>query len=444
MTHVPRIDVPNPLKKLLPKSLFARALLILVLPTVLVQLIATYIFYDRHWENVSRWMASSLAGEIALLVHELNEADREEQKELKGFAAGLMAMRVNLDLLPDAFAEGGASVSPLLYRELQSRLTYPFSLAVSEDNENLEIRVMLEKKLLTLTVSRKRIVSGTTTIFISWMLGTAALLLGIALVFLRNQIRPISKLAEAMDAFGRGQDMYGFRPQGADEVRRAGRAFLQMKLRLERMMGARMDMLAGISHDLRTPLTRLKLGLEMLGNKKDAVPLQQDVQEMEHMIAEYLDFVRGEGQELPQALSLEECLAEVVEGFRRQGYEVAMEKGAPVMVNVRPHVFRRALNNLVGNAVRYGGKKCAVAWVARRQQVEIAIDDAGPGIPLESREEVFKPFRRLDVSRNAQTGGVGLGLTIARDIIQAHGGEIFLQDSPTLGGLRVVVKLPLR
>lgn len=435
------------IKFILPRSLFGRALLILVAPMVLIQALATYMFYERHWDNVSRWMASSLAGEIALLVHEMNDAPKARQQKLILFADRLMNIKLRLEEknTTEKFLRSGQEVSPIFFNELEYKLNIPFSLALSDDLQDILLRIKLPDAVLHITVSRKRLVSSTTYIFVMWMLGSAALLTGIAIIFLRNQIRPITKLARAMDSFGKGHDTPGFRPQGAEEVRRAGHAFAMMKQRLDRQISARMEMLAGISHDLRTPLTRMKLQLELLtkADKQAVRDLQSDITDMEHMIAEYLDFVRGEGQEPPQRLILSECLKDILARYHRQGQEIQLVQTNEMLeIDLRPQVFRRAITNVVENALRYG-KDCLITVRQTRHHAEIYIDDNGPGIPYDKREEVFKPFKRLDLSRNIHTGGVGLGLTIARDIIHGHGGEILLQEAPKTSGLRVVIRLPL-
>lgn len=439
-----RLDLPRSLKRILPQSLFGRALLILVLPTIIVQLIATYIFYDRHWENVSRWMASSLAGEIALLVHEVNGADAATQQQMAFFARKLMHIRMEIqpEEGSERFLRKGRDVSPILFADLQSRLNRPFSLELVNDEQDLLVRVKLEDQILAISVTRKRLVSSTTYIFITWMLGSALLLTGIAVIFLRNQIRPITKLSTVMDAYGRGHDTPGFRPQGAAEVRRAGRAFQQMRQRIDRQISARMEMLAGISHDLRTPLTRMKLQLEMLGEKEAAHDLRRDVSDMEYMIGEYLDFVRGEGQEAPQRMRVADCMEDIVARYKTHSHPVTLDAGSGggAEADIRPHVFRRAVMNIIDNGLRYG-KSVRVSLYAKRHHIHIRIDDDGPGIPREKREAVFRPFTRLDGSRNAGTGGVGLGLTISRDIIHGHGGDISLQEAPS-GGLRVIIRLP--
>lgn len=444
MARLLRVDIPQPLKRILPQSLFGRALLILALPTIIVQLVATYIFYDRHWQNVSRWMASSLAGEIALLVHETNSADAQTRQRLIFLADKLMSIKVVLqnETEGERFLRAGRDISPIFFTELESRLNLPFSLEMVDDNQNLLLRVKLDEQILAITVTRKRLVSSTTYIFITWMLGSALLLTGIAVIFLRNQIRPITKLANVMSSYGRGHDTPNFRPQGAAEVRRAGRAFQQMRQRLDRQISARMEMLAGISHDLRTPLTRMKLQLEMLGEKEAAQDLRRDVTDMEHMITEYLDFVRGEGQEPATRMAISECIEDMVARYKTHSQTIVVEYNghAALEADIRPHVFRRALMNVIDNALRYG-KTAAICVQQKRHHVEICVDDEGPGIPRDKREAVFRPFTRLDNSRNTGTGGVGLGLTITRDIIHGHGGDVLLQDAPS-GGLRVVIRLP--
>lgn len=446
----PRVTLPMFLRRILPQSLFGRSLMILVLPTILMQAVATHIFYSRHWESVSGWMASSLAGEIALLVHELNGATPAKKNELIFFADKLMGITMTLEPIDEGnpFLRTGRDVSPGFFDALAVRLNLPIALAMVEDDSLLSIRVKMDDEMLHVLVTRKRLASSTTYIFISWMLGTAALLMAIAVIFLRNQIRPIERLSEVVEAFGKGLDDPAFKPQGAKEVRRAGHAFLHMRHRIERQITARMEMLAGISHDLRTPLTRLKLQLAMLGPKEAeaAADMQRDVTDMEHMISEYLDFVRGEGQEEPVRMELRTAVEDILSRYASQGKPVPLtvEKNADgVEVFLRPHVFRRALTNIIDNALRYGKKDVRITLYRKRQHAEICVDDGGEGIDKSLREQVFRPFFRLDKSRNENTGGVGLGLTISRDIIHAHGGDILLQENPSGSGLRVSVRLPV-
>jgi two-component system osmolarity sensor histidine kinase EnvZ len=290
-------------------------------------------------------------------------------------------------------------------------------------------------------VSRKRIFSSTTYLVYFWAVGTAILLVAVALVFMRNQVRPIRRLAVAAERFGKGQDVPAFKPEGATEVRQASAAFIQMRERIKRQIEQRTAMLAGVSHDLRTPLTRMKLELAMLGDSPDVASLKQDVQQMERMIEGYLAFARGEGREDVQPVDLGELLRKLAADFRREGAEVDLHVEQPVTLSLRREAIRRCLTNLIGNAHRYGGA-VSVRVGKRRGGVEVLVDDDGPGVPPDKREEVFKPFVRLDSSRNFDTGGTGLGLTIARDVARGHGGDLTLDESPT-GGLRARLWLPI-
>jgi two-component system osmolarity sensor histidine kinase EnvZ len=283
----------------------------------------------------------------------------------------------------------------------------------------------------------------------AWMLGASVLFLVIAIIFLRNQIRPITRLAVAADNFGRGVDTPNFRPHGATEVRKAARAFIVMRERIRRQIRTRTDMLAGISHDLRTPLTRMKLQLAMLPaditEREDMceaiAELNDDVQQMQHMVQEYLDFARNESREDTVRIWLGEFLEDVVSDYTRMKQEVTLTLKDRLEIDLRISPCRRMLHNLIDNALRYG-KICHINMQAAGSYAEIFIDDDGPGIPEEKREEVFKPFNRLEPSRNNKTGGMGLGLTIARDVVLAHGGSIALDSSPS-GGLRVIIRLPI-
>ena len=275
--------------------------------------------------------------------------------------------------------------------------------------------------------------------FIGWVIGASLLLTGIAVIFMRNQMRPIRRLAFAAESFGKGRDTVRLRPQGALEVRQAAAAFIVMRDRIRRQIAQRTEMLAGVSHDLRTPLTRMKLQLAMLERDEGVEELRADVTEMEGMIEAYLAFARGEGDEAPRQTDLAQLLRETVEGLPG-GDAVALTIETPIDIPVRPVAMKRCVANLIGNAIRYGhGVAVNAGW--RHRAVVIVVDDDGPGIPYDRREDVFRPFVRLDPSRNIVTGGVGLGLTIAREIAHGHGGEINLEDSP-MGGLRVVLTLP--
>lgn len=447
-----KIPFPNNLSRMLkflvPESLFGRALLILVLPTLCVQLVATYVFYERHWDNVTKHMSNSLAGEIALLTHQrINGQIVDSAAEFRTITEQLMGIELHFEPRRGEITLDEGNSNGLLQGfelELRRRLGLPCSVTLSDDGDYIRIQVALPRETMTAIVSIKRLASSTTYIFISAMLGTALVLLVIATMFLRNQIRPIVRLAQAAERFGRGQDMPDFHPHGAREVRMAAKSFLAMRERLQRLITSRIEMLAGISHDLRTPLTRMRLGLAMLGDSKDIEDLKSDVVDMEKMIAEYLEFARGEGGEEAKPTELLAQLGALVESYRKHDADVQMQASLPVTLPLRPNAFRRCMSNLIDNALRYG-RQCRItvpALAPGAKELTLLVDDDGPGIPKESRELVFQAFKRLDPSRNLQTGGVGLGLSIVQDIVHGHGGEVLLEDSPQ-GGLRVRVLLPL-
>lgn len=426
-------------KNVLPASLFGRALLILILPTVLIQAVMAYIFFDRHWDNVSRHMSKALAGEAAYLVRQL------EKKPAGPMPAAVrdFDMVTDIDIYLDSVDSFPADMKSPDYPEFQEQLRtaimQPF--AVRKLENVVEVRILLPHEVLRLTAPAKRLESPTTVIFILWMCGISIVFLFIAVIFLRNQIRPIRKLAQAADSFGRGMDLPEFKPSGAQEVRVAARAFITMRERIKRQLRTRTEMLAGISHDLRTPLTRMKLQLAMLRDREAVRELTDDVQQMEHMIEEYLAFTRGDAGEDTMRVSVRGLLADVVEDYRRMEADVTLRAEQDVMAELRAVGFRRMLHNVIDNAIRYG-KRCDLTLRITPNAFDILADDEGPGIPENKHEEVFQPFRRLDPSRNVNTGGVGLGLTIARDIVLSHGGSIMLASSPK-GGLRVIIHVPL-
>jgi two-component system osmolarity sensor histidine kinase EnvZ len=348
---------------------------------------------------------------------------------------------IGLDTRAPEFLLWESMVAERLSRELQSMLRRPFVLDVDSQEKWIRIAVQLEDGVLRVSLPQRRLFSSSGYIFLMWMIGISIVLLAIAILFMRNQIRPIHRLAVAAERFGKGRDVPAFKPQGAAEVRQAAQAFLDMHTRIKRQIEQRTAMLAGVSHDLRTPLTRLKLQLAMLGDSPDVEAMKSDIHDMEHMIGGYLDFVRGEGDEPSSFNSLNAIIDKVIVAAKRQGLEIQAATGEDISIMLRPMAFERCLLNVINNA----GKYAKHIWVSAgviNGQVEIVVDDDGPGIPEDQYEEVFRPFYRVDSSRNAATGGVGLGLPIAMDIVHAHGGQIWLEKSPQ-GGLRVVITIPI-
>ncbi|MEI6985723.1 MAG: ATP-binding protein, partial [Rhodospirillaceae bacterium] len=409
------------LKRLLPRTLLARSLLILITPVVLAQLLSTWIFYDRHWETLTRRLSFAVAGEIALVIEQLNRHPDSTSQTLILEAAerttDLAITMVPGARLPVATEPLTGLLKRTLGAALEEQVGRPFAINTRIAHEWYEIRVQMPGGVLRVLSPERRLYSPTTYIFILWMTGSALVLVAIAIVFMRNQIRSIKRLAAAADGFGKGRDVPNFKPEGAAEVRQAAAAFLIMRERIQRQMSQRTDMLAGVSHDLRTPLTRMKLALAMMNEGSETEELRDDVAEMEAMIEAYLAFARGEGTELVQPCDLTRLLSEVVVGARRAGGVVELDAPEQLTLPLRANALRRCLTNLLSNSRRHAN----TVWLhASRRDfgvIEIILDDDGPGIPVAAREDVFKPFFRLDDSRNPETGGTGLGLAIARDVV---------------------------
>ncbi len=431
------------LKPYLPKSLLGRAVLIIVTPLVLLQLVTTVIFFENHWSKVSRRLAQGVAGDIALIIEQMPKYQQtDELQDL--YRRAQTNFQLTFKYYPGEVIANSNKQSGLmetsLTRALENHIKKPFSLN-SESDRFVIVHIQLGQGVLEITVPNKRFFSTTTYVFVMWMVGTSLLLFGVAVIFMKNQVRPISRLATAAEDFGKGRDSKKFKPEGALEVRQAASAFIAMRNRLKRHIQQRTDMLSGVSHDLRTPITRMKLQLEMMKAGDGTDELKSDISDMEHMLDAYLAFARGEGSEKQASASISEMLNQIVTQIRRKGAMIDLHSEGDLDATIRKGTLKRALTNLVENAARYG-ENITIRAGKRENGIEIIIDDDGPGIPDEMREEVFRPFYRLDASRNPETGGVGLGMTIARDAVRGHGGEIGLSDAPG-GGLRVTVLLPL-
>jgi len=434
------------IKRYLPRTLFGRSLMIIVTPVLLAQAIAVTYFYQQHFEHMTSRLSFAVAGEIAMLIEDLERVeDPEARRDLFDRAARTMELTVTFEpgaaLEPRPPTPGHWILESELSFALEGRVRRPFTVVPEILDRWAEIQVQLDDGVLVVLIPRQRLFSPSSQHFIVWMTGSAAGLFAIALVFMRNQIRPIRRLAAAAESFGKGRDVPNFRLEGASEVRQAARAFLVMRDRIQRMIDQRTEMLAGVSHDLRTPLTRMKLQLAMIGeDDPEIAELAGDVADMEQMIEGYLAFARGDGAEETVPADLGALLEEAVAKARRAGGRVDLDAPERLVLPLKPQAVKRCLANLVGNAVRYADR-AQVRAVWDGGGVEVTIDDDGPGIPEEYLDDVFKPFFRLDSSRNTATGGTGLGLTIARDVARNHGGDIVLARSP-LGGLRCTIRLP--
>jgi two-component system osmolarity sensor histidine kinase EnvZ len=441
----PRFDIrPHGwVKKTLPRTMFGRSLLIVVMPIVLLQAIATWIFYDRHWVAVSWRLAAGVAGDVALISEALRRAPASQIPPLLARMGAVSDLDLRLRRgarLPPPAADSGTLIGEQLREAMRGRIAAPFIIAAPSDFASVRILVQLPQGVLQVGVPSKRLFSPTTYIFVMWMVGSSLVLLAVAIVFLRNQVKSLRRLAAAADAFGKGRPAPPLKIEGALEVRQAAVAFLRMRDRIQRQIRQRTQMLAGVSHDLRTPLTRMKLALALLGEDAVVAELKSDVAEMAHMVDGYLDFVRGEGDETPVETDVALLLEEVAATARREGTPLSLSLPPEYVMPLRPNALKRCLGNLIGNARRHGSRVW-LGGVAAADGIDILIDDDGPGIPPADRERVFRPFIRLDTARSPATGGIGLGLTIARDVARSHGGEVYLEDSPH-GGLRARVHLP--
>lgn len=433
------------IKWLLPQTMFGRSLLLIVMPLVLVQITATWVFYARHWETVSRRLSSAVAGDVALVISMIGRAaaSPDDAATMLKTTSAFVDLRFALKpggTLPPAVPAGGSQLETQLGASLEYQVGLPYRIDAESEHRSVLVWVQLPSGVLSVVVPRDRLYTSTTYVFIMWMIGSSVLFLSVAIIFLRNQVKSLRRLAEAADGFGKGRPVTFTRIEGALEVRRAALAFIQMRDRIQRQIRQRTEMLAGVSHDLRTPLTRMKLALEMTGDNTTVEELKSDVAEMERLIQLYLDFARGEGTEAPVDTDITRLLDEIATAARREGTRLTLDAPSGISVPVRPHALRRCLGNLVSNARAYGNR----VWLTGRRTedgVDILVDDDGPGIPPEERDRVFQPFVRLDPSRNPKTGGIGLGLTIARDVARSHGGDVRLETSPR-GGLRACVHLP--
>jgi two-component system, OmpR family, osmolarity sensor histidine kinase EnvZ len=433
------------IKRRLPTSLFGRSLLIIVLPVAIMQIAVTYVFFDAHWQTVNSHLTEGLAGDVSWVLQSYQEdpgpAALQRLERRAQQALDLSVVFQDGGVLPHGRrASLFVAVDRSLQKALAERIDAPFWFDTGRYPAYVDVRVEVPHGVLRIIAPKDRVFATRGHIFILWLTVATVLLTAIAIAFIRNQVRAIERLAEAAEAFGKGVDI-GFRPHGAREVRQAARAFMAMKARIQRHVEQRTALLASVSHDLRTPLTRLKLELALSDPGVRVEAMQGDLAEMEHMIDEYLAFARGEGGEGLETVDLRGLIEEVSQGAVRAGARVAVTTEPGIAATVRPNAVKRALANLVMNAAAHGERVEIAANATLAGGIEIVIDDDGAGIPAERFEDAFAPFGRLDPARNQNEKGVGLGLAIARDVARGHGGEVTLDSSP-LGGLRAVMRLP--
>lgn len=431
----------------MPKGLYARSLIIIIAPMVLLQSVIAFVFMERHWQMVTERLSTAVIRDISAIIDILETYPQEPSYDnIIRIAQQRLALNIAI-LPPDPLPPPGPKpffsiLDYFLSEEITRQINRPFWIDTVGDSDLVEIRIKLDDKVLRVFAKRSQAYASNTLIFLTWMVGTALVLLVIAIFFLRNQIKPIQQLAQAADSFGKGQPMpEDFHPQGAEEVRLAGAAFIQMRERIERQIEQRTAMLSGVSHDLRTILTRFKLQLALAGNEFDTAPLNQDIADMQTMLEGYLAFAKGEIAEEPENFDLHILMLKLQNEAELRQKNFSYKLSGDGIIKVRPNAFSRLVSNLVSNAFRHANT-ISLETNQMDKWLEIIIDDDGRGIPENRREDVFKPFVRLDEARNQDAGGTGLGLAIARDIARTHGGDITLDSSP-LGGLRAIIKVPV-
>ncbi len=441
------------IKSVLPRGLFGRSLIIIVAPMLILQAIVSYVFFERDLDTTTRRMARDIAADVAFLVALEDSYSPKERADLRQLATRML--RYDVVFIPGAHIDLPqrrhrlSTIDEALDDVIVQQIGEGRHFQTARLGDTMDIRVEVNGGVLRMIVPRDRVTVSSPDVFIFLMLGSSLILLAVAIIFLRNQVRPIERLARAADSYGKGRAVPDFKPYGATEVRRAAQAFLTMRERIERHVQQRTEMLAGVSHDLKTPLTRIKLELAMMGQDAKMGPeieaLREDIAEMERMIDEYLEFARGEGGEQAQICDLAEIAREAAAAAARArsaGPErLTLDLPAPLSLSVRRQALKRCATNLIDNALKHG-RHVKVALSHDTRFARIVVNDDGPGIAANRREEAFRPFHRLDEGRNLQTGGVGLGLAIARDIARAHGGDLLLDESP-MGGLRATIRLPV-
>ncbi len=433
------------LRHRLPTGLYARSLLIIILPMLILQTVLAFVFMERHWQMVTDRLSAAVTRDIASIIEFIElYPDEQDLQNIVRIAREKMNLTISLEPggeLPAPRPKPFFSIlDQILSDQIENQVHRPFWIDTVGDSRLVEIRIKLEDRTLRIFARRNQAYASNTHIFLVWMVGTSLVLIVISILFLRGQIRPILALARAAESFGKGQKAENFVPRGADEVRRAGLAFILMRERIERQMEQRTAMLTGVSHDLRTILTRFKLQLALAGDNPELDSMNKDVEDMQSMLEGYMAFARGEAEEDVGSLQLSTLFEKLRNDFAREGKALSYTIEGEDDVTVRPNAFARLVGNLVSNASRYANRldieaKHSAKWLT------ITFDDDGPGIAPEMREEVFKPFFRLDSARNLDSSGTGLGLAIALDIARSHGGNITLSDSP-LGGLRATVRIP--
>lgn len=427
------------LRDITPRGLYARTLLLLLVPVLLILSLMTWYYYSSQVSEVNRKLAQGIARDANLIRAACYNANYDEgdHTRIQFQIATYFTCSLPANSLSEAALKQDFPYDDVLKSELRSQLGVSVFVGLARGDSRVHLRFPTPQGTGEVIIDRKRAFMINSHIFIVWVIAFSLLMVGLAIGFLNQQVRSILRLSEAARAFGRGRDLEGFRPSGATEVRDAARALIDMKERLTAFAEQRTAMLAGVSHDLRTPLTRLKLALAMMEPSEDIRAAKSDLDDMSMMLDEYLAFARGEEGDAPALFDLGQIAREIAGGF---GAPIPVVGPSRIIVMGRPLALKRAVTNLVSNAVKYAAA-ARITLVDGPHWAEVVVDDDGPGIPPERHEEAFRPFSRLDDARSQNESGSGLGLTLARDTARAHGGDIRLSSSP-LGGLRAVLRVP--
>ena len=428
------------IKKILPKQLFYRALLIVAIPIIVLQLTISIVFFDSLWIKTNKGMTRALVGEIKTFINAYEKEEYNKDSLIILFQEHL-DFNVKFEpykVLPKEDLERWFSpIDRNLRRELKSKISNYWFDTTSYKNL-IDLKIKYDNGYFQFYIPKERVTSSSARLFAFWITLPAFLLITIAIIFLKNQTRPIINLARASEKFGRGEDIEEFRPSGALEIRQAGFEFEKMRKRIIRHLNQRSEMLSGISHDLRTPLTRIKLQLSFIKDKEISKKLSDDVGEMEKMLNEYLQFASSRSAETTETFNLSKLLETTIKKYEKK--EITTDISKEVFLDGRKNLMQRCFSNLIDNAIKYS-TNVYVSLRKLNNNILIIIDDDGPGIPENERENVFKPFYKIDKSRGDSKSSVGLGLSIASDIVKSHGGNIKLETSPT-NGLRIKVILP--
>jgi len=445
------------LERHLPEGLYPRSLIIIIVPMVILQSLMIYFVLEQHWSEVTKQLSRSVARDMAFVVSMYENSDRSPKalKEIEtlanqhlklGFTVLTNSKLPNqndgpsLSLFSSDFSK--YLVEKKLTKYIDNRVEKPFRLNMAAQDGFVDAHILVEDGLVfRFQISEDRLLAPKTLVLLFSVIGSSLILIVVAIAFLRKQVDPIVRLANAAKDFGMGREVVNFHPTGATEVKSAARAFLNMKDRIARHVEQRTAMLAGVSHDLRTILTRFKLELAFLGGGEKVEALKEDVNEMQDMLEGYMSFVKGDGGEATTERDIVEILKNIQSEFLRSGSQIRFDHQTPIVVMIKPDAFKRLMVNLLANAVRFGEQVVLDAEL-KPGTLYVYVDDDGPGIARQSRDDVFRPFVRLDQSRNQDSTGTGLGLAIARDIANSHGGRVVLEDS-RLGGLRAIVEIPV-